>query len=741
MRIEYTSNGYFHLKNEKISYVIQILDNGYLSNIYFGKSLELNNEEDYLYLGPSRNKPSGAVKYENNKELALSGKSLELPFFGRGDFKEGALALERNNEMLYLDLKYEGYEITDGVLEMENFPHVRKDAKAKSLKIHLKDSVDHVQVSLCYTMFDKDPAIVKSVQITNLSNEPLTIQSIASSVLNLPYGQYEWKYLRGNWAREFQIGTMELHGSEGIIESRYGASSHKHNPFTAFIDKENKDIVYTTNLIYSGNFQNKAQSNEFGMMRMICGINPHTFAWTLHEKESFITPQAYHIFSYEGLNEACKANQKFVADHIIDPYWKNRKRPVILNSWEALYFNLNEDVIEEQALKGKEIGIDCFVVDDGWFGHRDDDRTSLGDWFTDKKKFPNGIGYAAKKIHDMGLEFGLWFEPEMVNEDSEFYRNHPEFVVRPQAGRYSYGRGQLVLDFTNPDCVDAIYEQMKKVIEETKLDYIKWDMNRDITEAFSCYLAQNNISQKEFYHRYICGVYSLYEKILNDFPNVLIEGCASGGGRFDAGILYYSPQIWVSDNTDAIDRQNIQYGCSLAYPMSCMSNHVSAIPNHQTFRKTSLKERENTALFGVMGLELDLMKLKKEELDSLKEYIQQYKKVQPFILDATLVSLSPDFQKTSGWKILCAQSKDYGEYMLGLFYTLSCLESHMDERIVLPNIKNDSVYECNGNSVSGSVLNGAGMRLPVRFNGANGEFAHFTGDFQSAVYTVKESRN
>lgn len=741
MFIEYTNNGYFHLKNEKISYVIQILDNGYLSNIYFGKSLTLNTKEDYEYLSPADNKPSGAVKYENNKNLSLSGKSLELPIFGRGDFKEGALALERNQEALYLDLKYDGYEILEGMPEMENFPHARNNEKAKTLKIDLKDNINRLQVSLYFGIYEKDSAIVKSIQVTNLSKEPLQIRSIASSVLNLPYGNYEWLYLKGNWAREFQIGKMELNSSEGIIESRYGASSHKHNPFTAFVNKDNENIVYTTNIIYSGNFQNKAQSNEFGMVRMISGINPATFTWTLKEEESFTSPQAYHIFSDKGFNEACIANQNFVNDHIVNPYWQGKKRPVVLNSWEALYFNLNHENILEQAAKGKEIGVDCYVVDDGWFGHRDDDRTSLGDWFTDTKKFPLGIEHTAKAIHDMGLQFGLWFEPEMVNEDSDFYRAHPEFVVRPQKGRYSFGRGQLVLDFTNPECVDAIYAQMKKVIEKTQLDYIKWDMNRDITEAFSCWLAEYKISQKEFYHRYICGVYSLYEKILKDFPHILIEGCASGGGRFDAGILYYSPQIWVSDNTDAIDRQNIQYGCSLAYPMSCMSNHVSAVPNHQTFRNTSLKEREDTALFGVMGLELDLMKVEKEELYSLKEYIDRYKKMQPLMLTGSLVSLSKDFQNNSGWKILCAQSKDQKEYVLGFYYTLSSLQAHMDERVLLPNIKNEKIYSYNDHTISGSVLNGAGLRLPVRFNGANGEYAHFKGDFQSDVYTLKESRN
>lgn len=695
-------------------------------HIYFGNRIEVDTKEDLDYLAPLSNKPSGAVKYEKEGTLTLSDKRLEFPVFGTGDFKTGAMRLERDGIWLYPDLEFEKAETIEGTVVKEHFPCVRDEEGAKTFVFSWIDRIGNYRLQLGYTLFEHDPVIVRRSRLENLGNDNLIVSSLMSSTLNLPSEEFEFLYLSGNWAREFSVKKAKIEHADVVVDSKYGSSSHKHNPFCALVGKES---VYTSNLIYSGNFMNRAQCDEFGNMRLLCGIDPQTFEMTIRPGQSFETPQAYHAYAEGGLNEARRINQQFVNDHIIDPMWRRKARPVVLNSWEAMYFTLNEKKLLELANEAAHIGIDCFVVDDGWFGHRDDDRSSLGDWFCDRKKFPAGLGAFAKQIRAMGMQFGLWFEPEMVNEDAQFYKDHPEFVVRPPQGRYSYGRGQLVLDFANPACVDAIYAQMKKVIEETGLDYIKWDMNRDITEAYSPYLAESNVSQKEFYYRYICGVYTLFEYIRRDFPNVLIEGCASGGGRFDAGILFYAPQIWTSDNTDAIDRLKIQEGCSLAYPMSCMSNHISAVPNHQTFRQTSLSIREHVAMFGVLGLELDLGLCSQQEKAELKKSIARYKKLQPMILSSTL-DVHPAYDGIKSWT---AVSADHTKYLTGFFSGLQSLKSANNVRIKLPYVDAAVCYAVDGSKVNGSIVCETGIRMPLRFNGANGSMATLKGDYCSAL--------
>lgn len=730
MRIKMEKTGtFYHLYNESVSYVMRMMENDMLEHIYFGERITARTSSELEYLGPAFNKPSGAVKYTKNGTLSLSDKALEYPVYGTGDFRSGAMCLERNGMPIYPDLVFEKAETIEGTCMMDGFPCVRDERGAKTFVFSWIDACGQYRLQQLYTFYPCDPVVVRRARLQNLGKEDLTIASLMSSVLNLPDEDFEFLYFSGNWAREFSVEKTTVSHADVIIDSKYGASSHKHNPFTAFVGK-NK--VYTTNLIYSGNFVNRAQGDEFGNVRLLCGIEPETFEWTLGPKEWFETPQAYHACA-KDLQEAARINQRFVSRHIIASQWRKRRRPVVLNSWEAMYFSLNEQNLLRLADEAAQIGIDCFVVDDGWFGKRDTDRSSLGDWFCDREKFPQGLGAFAEKIHQTGMQLGLWFEPEMVNEDSVFYGSHPEFVVRPPHGRHSYGRGQLVLDFANPACVEAIWKQMKQVIVETKLDYIKWDMNRDITEAYSPYLAEKGISQKEFYYRYMRGVYSLLARISEEYPEILIEGCASGGGRFDAGMLFYVPQIWTSDNTDAIDRLKIQSGCALAYPMSCMSNHISAVPNHQTFRTTGLSLREQVAMFGILGLELDLCRCTEEEKDQLKEAIVRYKKLQPMILDATL-----DVQRTpEGIWCWTAVSGDHTKYVTGFYMGTGSLKSGRNARVSVPHVDGSCRYMVNGQIINGSVIKHSGLRVPVRFNGANGEMAVLKGDYCSALSWIE----
>lgn len=419
------------------------------------------------------------------------------------------------------------------------------------------------------------------------------------------------------------------------------------------------------------------------------------------------------------------------------PQWRQKQRPVVLNSWEATYFDLNEKKLLKLAALGKQVGVDCFVLDDGWFGTRDNDLSSLGDWFTNKHKFPDGLGHFAQEIHAMGLQFGLWFEPEMVSPRSQFFQVHPNWVVRPKKGRISITRNQYVLDFSNPAVVNNIFEQMQKVITETNLDYVKWDLNRSITEAFSPYLEKIGHPQGEFFHRYVQGVYTLYQKLLTAFPHLLIEGCAGGGGRFDLGILFYSPQIWTSDDSDAIERLAIQSGTALAYPLSCMSNHVTAVPNEQVGRSTPLATRFRVAAFGILGYELDLTKLDARTLATIKAQIAYYHALQPLVLKGDFSLLLPRQSNGQNQVAWLLSAHDRKHLVLGFFRVLADADSRTVQYMKVPLAKSDTPYWVNQHTgpISGDVLQRVGVRLPVQFNGANRAQAQLIGDYQSALLT------
>lgn len=414
-----------------------------------------------------------------------------------------------------------------------------------------------------------------------------------------------------------------------------------------------------------------------------------------------------------------------------------KPRPVVLNSWEATYFDLNEQKLLHLAKLGRQVGVDCFVLDDGWFGTRDNDLSSLGDWFTNKHKFPDGLGHFAEEIHGLGLQFGLWFEPEMVSPRSQFFKEHPDWVVRPKRGRMSITRHQYVLDFSNPAVVNNIFAQMQRVITETKLDYVKWDLNRSITEAYSPYLAKIGHPQGEFFHRYVQGVYTLYQKLLTAFPHLLIEGCAGGGGRFDLGILFYSPQIWTSDDSDAIERLAIQSGTALAYPLSCMSNHVTAIPNEQVGRSTPLATRFRVAAFGILGYELDLTKLDDAALAAIKNQIAYYHELQPLVLNGDFRLLLPRQSNSQNQVAWLLSDHSRKRLVLGFFRVLADADSRAVQYMKIPVAQPNQRYWVNGHTgpVSGDVLQRVGVRLPIQFNGANRQQAQLIGDYQSALLT------
>ena len=741
--IDIINQQFFHLHNDKISYIMSVMKNGQIGHVYYGKNIKNLTCDDCKKLAFRDDKSAGTIKYyKEDHDFTLTDQMQEYPVFGTTDFKMGAFDIKRGEVPVYPALSIVSSEVINGKEMEENVPQARNSKKAQTLKIHLEDALNKVRVTLSYTIYENESCIIRKNIITNISEDKLLLENAASAVINIEGGDYDLIHLSGAWLKERQVKRRTLLQGQTAIESLCGASSHFQNPFVAIAAKEaglDHGKVYGCNLIYSGNFRVQADVNEWGMIRVTSGIHPYTFEWELDEGESFTTPEAVLCYSEEGIDGLSRAYADFISAHIINPKWLHKERPIVVNSWEAYTFDFDSKKLLTLARKGKEIGAECFVLDDGWFGKRNNDRSSLGDWFPNKEKFPEGIKDFADQIHDLGMKLGIWFEPEMINEDAILYKEHKDWVMIPPEGRYSYGRGQLVLDFANPEVVDHIFEMIDRIIQDTNLDYIKWDMNRNITEAYSPYLAKIGKPQGECFHRYILGVYSLYEKITQKYPEVMIEGCAAGGGRFDLGILYYSPQIWTSDDSDAVERLKIQFGTTLAYPVHTLSNHVSEIPNFQVGRKTPLNTRGDVAFFGNFGYEMDLVHSSKEELEAMKEQIREYKKIREMISDSNFYHISSPFDGNE--TIWALESKDQEMIMLGFYRTLASPNETPTQYICLPFVDENGTYTNleDGAVYNGSVLKEKGLRKPAQFNGANAATAKLHGDYQSNIFYLKKN--
>ncbi|KFL96804.1 alpha-galactosidase [Lactobacillus gasseri] len=736
--IDVIDNKYFYLHNGAVAYLFGLLSNHQLEHLYYGEDLGELSKNDLEYMSLHPNKASGTVKYSKKiKNFTLADRMQEFPTYGTSDFREGAVSIENEGAYLYPDFKYDHFEITTGKKRNLDFP-TSYGNDSENLIVSLIDTDHQLELQLSYSIFENLSAIVRKATIINHGKQEVKLTNLQSTVLDLPNDSYDFLQLSGAWTKERHITTRPL--TQGItkIESLRGASSHQENPFIALVDKNvtnDSGNIYASNLIYSGNFISQVEVDEWGQSRLMTGINPATFKWKLAPNQDFSTPEAVLFYSKQGFNGLMKQTHNFVKKHIIDQKWQQRDRLIVINNWEATYFDFNEEKLLKLAAQANQLGIECFVLDDGWFGKRDSDNSSLGNWTVDKRKFPQGLDHFSAQVHKMGMKFGLWFEPEMVSADTELYNMHPDWVVRHPYKRYSVGRRQYVLDFANPAVVDNIYQQMAKIIEDAQVDYIKWDMNRNITEAYSPYLYSINHPQGEFFHRYIQGVYKLYAKLLTSFPDLLIEGCASGGGRFDLGILYYSPQIWPSDDSDAVERLDIMSGTLLAYPLSTFSNHVSAVPNDQVKRITSLKFRQNVACFGPLGYELDLNKLSTEEKNQIKNWIRWYKENRKLLVNGTfdqLLKFDPS-QNTYAWSV-----SNSNKQIVGFYRKLARPNETLDQYLPLKHLNDHQKYQINFDQmVSGRVLQKFGLREPYQFNASNPDTAQISGDFQSYLYQIK----
>ncbi|WP_455662482.1 alpha-galactosidase [Pradoshia sp.] len=736
MYIQVTNNGtQFHLTNGRLSYIFHVMKNGQLGHLYYGKALR--GREDFSRLQAYHVQTGNSTQLDDDSAFSIESFRQEIPSYGKGDFRSPAISLRMPDGSHVTNFVYKNYEIKEGKPSLPDLPAAYANNKdASTLQIRLVEKRLKLELVLNYTVFHDLPVITRSVSLDNRGLDRIFIERLMSASVDFPEKDFEMVHLAGAWARECHIKTRQLQSGIQSIGSARGASSHHYNPFLAlkrFNTTEHTGEVYGFNLVYSGNFLAQAEIDHYDNTRILLGINPFRFEWRLEPDECFHSPEAVMVYSEEGMNGMSQAFHDLYREHLIPKHWQKEIRPILINNWEATYFDFNEEKLLAIAEKAKDVGIELFVLDDGWFGSRNDDTTSLGDWKVNKNKLPKGLKHLAEGVRLRGLKFGLWFEPEMISPKSNLYESHPEWAIKTPGEHPTLSRNQRVLDFTQDEVVQFIYEQMAQIIRETELSYIKWDMNRYITEAYSSGLEAD--CQDEFYHRYILGVYKLYDRLTKEFPSVLFESCAGGGGRVDPGLLYFAPQVWISDNTDAVERLKIQYGTSMVYPIYSMGSHVSAVPNHQTLRHTPLSMRGDVALFGTFGYELDPGELTAAEQKVIEGQIQKYKQHRALIRDGDFYRLINPFETNeTAWMIV---SKDKHEALIGFYQVRAMPNWRRQQNVRLAGLERDWEYVVDGQCFYGDELMTIGLPLPEEFNGVNGATAKRSGDYQSHIFYLQ----
>jgi len=693
----------FHLLTDNTEYIFRLTKHGHLEHIYYGAKLSDHSRvvgADIEALAHKRTTEAGSttVAYDREDSLyCLDIMCLEWSGIGKGDFRFSPAEIKMPNESFVSDFVYQSHSVKDGTIPMKELPGAEgKENECASLEIQLRDKACDVTLLMIYTVYEKANVITRRVVLENTGNSSVVIRRLLSMSLDMPNMGFNLITFDGDWAREAHRHDRPLQPGIFINESRTGASGNKHNPGFLLSEKgasENHGRVYGFNLIYSGNHFGFAELNSNELVRVGIGISPHCFEWTLKKGESgssmsgssmsFETPEAVMTFSENGFNGLSRNFHTFVNNNIISEKWQGKERPVLYNSWEPCFFNFNQRKLMSLARKAKKLGMELFVLDDGWFEGRDDDKAGLGDYAINRKKFPFGLVCFAKKIRKMGMGFGIWFEPEMVNENSNLYRAHPEYAIRLPNQEPTLGRNQLVLDLCNPAVRDYIVASVGKVLDETGASYVKWDMNRFISEFWSDHIN----SQGEFFHRYILGLYDILRRIFEPRPHILLESCASGGNRFDLGMMCFSPQIWASDCTDPVVRLSIQGGLSYLYPQSTMGAHVSDAPHQQTLRETPLSTRYNVACFGSLGYELDLRFLTPAEKREIKDQITFYKKHRKIFQYGVFERLpSPSRTNKKVW--LC---RGDNEVMAG-FFQLQAGAGIEPDTLRISGLKSDTSY-------------------------------------------------
>ncbi|MCV4235632.1 alpha-galactosidase [Virgibacillus sp. LDC1] len=718
--------GVFHLQSDRSSYVIELVRGVYPAHAYWGRRIRDNR---VLGLLERRGRASFSPSpFREDASFSLDSLPQEYPGYGSGDFRQPAYQVQLANGTTVTEAEYVRHRIYSGKPKLEGLPAVyaEQDAEADTLELELLDRVSGLTIYLSYTVMNAFDAITRSVSFRNDSKENITLLKAMSASVDMNHSRYDLLHLHGAWARERHVQRRRLSPGMQGIESRRGSSSHNHNPFLALLSEgagEEHGEVYGFSLVYSGSFSAQVEVDQYETARVTMGLNPFDFSWLLEPGQSFQTPEAVMVFSAEGLGGMSRRYHKMYRTRLSRGQFRDATRPVLVNNWEATYFNFNADKIEQIASAGRDLGIELFVLDDGWFGKRNDDTTSLGDWVVDKNKLPEGLEDLVKRVRDLDMQFGLWFEPEMVSPDSDLYRQHPDWCLHVEGRRRTEGRQQLILDFSRQEVGDAVADMVRSILRSAPITYVKWDMNRNMTEIGSAALPPER--QRETAHRYMLGLYRVMEQLTTEFPHILFESCSGGGGRYDPGMLYYMPQTWTSDNSDAVSRLKIQYGTSLVYPLSSMGAHVSAVPNHQVHRNTSLRTRGHAAMSGNFGYELDLTVFSEQEKEEVREQVKLYKEIRHLVQFGDFYRLRNPFEgNEAAWTIV---SEDRSEAVLYYFRILS----EANEPIVwlrTAGLDPEGDYRCidDGNIYGGDRLMNAGLAIPAMH-----------GDFQSFIWRFK----
>ena len=714
----------FHLTSRNTSYVFCVLPSGQPVHLHWGHRLRRARLDHLISRTFRPFSPSPDFVTGN---VSLDALPQEYPSWGNSDFRSPGLEVSGHDGDMLLQLTYHSHRIFPGKRDLEGLPatYVEADTEAETLELELRDEKTQLIVTLQYTVFEQLDAITRSVHFRNGGTEPMQLGRVLSASVDLPHAEFDWLQLNGAWAREGHLCRTGLHHGIQATESRRGASGHQQNPFIAILSKgatEDTGEVRALSCLYSGNFLAQAEVDSFGSTRVQIGINPFNFSWNLEPGKTFQTPEAVLVFSDQGLGGMSRIYHRLYRTRLCRGTWRDLPRPILLNNWEATGCDFTAEKITAIATEGRKLGIELFVLDDGWFGNRNDDKSSLGDWFVNAEKLPDGLGALAEGIAEHGMRFGLWFEPEMVSPDSDLFRAHPDWCLQIPERPCSLLRNQLVLDLSRDEVCEAVIGMVSKVLRSAPISYVKWDMNRHMSEVGSAKLPPEH--QREVAHRYMLGLYRILERITSEFPEILFEGCSGGGGRFDPGMLYYMPQTWTSDNSDAISRLKIQYGTSLVYPLSAMGAHVTDVPNHATLRTTPLETRGLVAMSGNFGYELDVTKFDEQERKVVAEQVELYKEIRVLVQTGDFYRLRNPFESNqAAWIIVNANRTE----AIAFHFTILCEANSPEPILRLAGLDPQLDYrmEETGEVYGGDELMHVGLRL-----------TGYVGDFRGRMWRL-----
>ena len=712
----------FKLDTPNSSYVIGIVDKeNFVGHVYYGKKLRDANIAYLLRTGEGPFVPS-----ENNRERVSFYDTFPMEYAGNGlgDYRRSSISVRTAGGHTAVSLFYVSHKIYAGKPGLAGLPATFGDENAcETLELLCEDPVLGLKVTLLYTAFSDVDVITRSVRIEN-DGEMLYLTKALSFSMDMDNRDFTLLTMHGSWARERMLEHRKVKKGFMGVESVRGESSHQEHPFMALAAgnaDQSQGEVYGMHFVYSGNFIGQVELGQFDTVRVGMGIHPENFCWKLEKGESFQTPEVVLVYSDTGYDGMTHQFHELYRNHLIRSEYKDKKRPILINNWEATYFDFNTEKLLSIAKKASELGIEMLVMDDGWFGHRNDDSSSLGDWYVNEEKLNGGLKHLVDEVNKLGLKFGIWFEPEMISPDSELYKVHPEWAIHIEGRKATQSRQQYVLDLSNPEVIDYAYESVAKILRSAPIDYVKWDMNRQLSDLGSSYLDKD--SQQELFHRYVLGLYKMQERLITEFPDLLLENCSGGGARFDPGMLYYSPQIWCSDDTDAVERLEIQEGTALIYPLSTMGAHVSVCPNHSVGRVTPFETRGHVALAGTFGYELDITKLPEEEHKMIKEQTEMYHKYNDLVREGDYYRIA-SFSENGHYDCYMEVAKDKSEALV-TYIQVRGVPNNKSKKFKLQGLDPKAIYQLEGTeeSYSGEILMKGGYL-----------FKDFWGDAVSRLY-------